>query len=121
MMARMVAAKRCPDFQPMELEVWYQFLGGYSPATLAEAVDRVCRSDERFPSMDHAENICKQIDKKRQEVATVGQLRIRGQRKLTREPIDYRAIRAAKLAERQAAGPAEVEAVKLAGELEWNE
>ena len=87
---------------------------------MSAAVDRFCLADDPFPSVGKLRALCVRLQQDAQAEATPGQLRIEGQRERTRDPIDYRSIRAAKLAERDAAGPAEVEAVKLAGELEWD-
>jgi hypothetical protein len=121
LLARLASATRCRAFTEADHEVWYGFLGDYSPETLSAAVDRFCLADDPFPSVGKLRALCVRIQQDAQSEATPGQLRISGQRKLTRDPIDYRSIRAAKQAEREAAGPADVEAVKLAGELEWNE
>ena len=120
LMARLASATRCRAFTEADLEVWFQFLGCYSAEIMSAAIDRFCLADDPFPSVGKLRALCVRLQQDAQAEATPGQLRIEGQRERTREPIDYRAIRAAKLAEREAAGPAEVEAVKLAGELEWD-
>jgi len=120
LLARLASATRCRAFNEKDHEVWYGFLGDYSPETLSAAIDRFCLADDPFPSVGKLRSLCVRIQQDAQAEATPGQLRIEGSRTRNRDPIDYRAIRAAKLAEREATGPAEVEAVKLAGELEWN-
>jgi hypothetical protein len=120
-MARLASATRCRAFTETDLEVWFQYLGCYSAEIMSAAVDRFCLADDPFPSVGKLRSLCVRIQQDAQAEATPGQLRIEGQRERTREPINYRAIRAAKQAEREAAGPADVEAVKLAERLEWNE
>ena len=120
-MARLASATRCRAFTETDLEVWFQYLGCYSAEIMSAAVDRFCLADDPFPSVGKLRALCVRIQQDAQAEATPGQLRIEGQRERTREPINYRAIRAAKQAEREALGPADVEAVKLADQLEWNE
>jgi len=120
LLARLASATRCRAFTEEDHEVWYGFLGDYSPETLSAAIDRFCLADDPFPSVGKLRALCVRLQQDAQAEATPGQLRIEGQRERTREPINYRAIRAAKQAEREAAGPADVEAVKLAERLEWD-
>ena len=100
--------------------MWFQYLGCYSAEIMSAAVDRFCLADDPFPSVGKLRALCVRLQQDAQAEATPGQLRIEGSRTRNRDPIDYRAIRAEKLAERQADGPADVEAVKLAERLEWD-
>jgi len=120
LLARLASATRCRAFTEEDHEVWYGFLGDYSPETLSAAIDRFCLADDPFPSVGKLRSLCVRIQQDAQAEATPGQLRIEGSRTHSRDPINYRAIRAAKQAEREALGPAEVEAVKLAERLEWD-